>query len=152
MQLRAKHVAGGAITLIVIVSLAILAQSAAGQHVLKRLGIVGHPPSFTELSFDQPLELPSTLTQKPHPVAIAFTIANHSSRTASYEWKIVATASARQTLRSGFVQLAAGQRVSVVPQLELGCVTRTRVNVVLSSGENIGFWTTCVRRGHLRHQ
>ena len=53
MQLRAKHVAGGAITLIVIVSLAILAQSAAGQHVLKRLGIVGHSPSFTELSFDQ---------------------------------------------------------------------------------------------------
>jgi hypothetical protein len=146
LQPRAKQLVGATIVLIVVASLTTLAQSQAGQRALKQLGIVDGPAAFTELGFDNPLELPTTVHRAPSPVLIPFTVTDHSSRSARYGWKVVIAGTPERVLRSGSVLLGARQAVTIVPRIELGCATRTRVNVALSSGEHIGFWAACAER------
>lgn len=132
--------------LVVIAGLATFAQSGAGQRELRRAGIVAAPPAFTELAFQNPARLPNTVSRRPRAVLLPFTITNRGRRDATYAWRVVVTGNSPRVLRSGSVPVAAGQAVTIVPSLELACTTRTRVNVVLSSGESIGLWATCVRR------
>lgn len=146
MHFNVKRLVGVAITLIVIASLTTFAQSRAGQSELKRLGIVGPRSAFTELAFLDPLKLPSTLSPARHPVLIPFTITNHATRPASYRWQIALAGTRQRVLRSGSAFLKGEETVTIVTRVELGCATRTRVNVLLSSGESIGFWATCVGR------
>lgn len=146
MHFNVKRLAGVAITLIVIASLTTFAQSRAGQSELKRLGVVGARSAFTELAFVDPLKLPSTLPPARHLVLIPFTITNDGTRPASYRWEIAVAGTRPRVLRSGTAFLQGQETVTIRTQVELGCVTRTRVNVLLSSGESIGFWATCMGR------
>lgn len=151
MRFTAKQLVAATLALIVIATLTTYAQSRAGQRELKRLGIVHPSPAFTELAFDDPLGLPKTVDRTPQGVVIRFTIANRGNRAATYGWKIaVAEAGAApRVLRSGAVFLAAGRAVTLSPRVELACTTRIRVNVLLSSGDSIGFWAACAGRGSI---
>ncbi len=146
MHSTVKRLVAVAIALVVIATLTTFAQSRAGQSELKRLGIVGPRAAFTELAFVDPLKLPSTLHPAPHLVLIPFTITNHATRPASYSWQIAIAGTRQRVLRSGSAFLEGGEAVTIATRVELGCTTRTRVNVRLSSGESIGFWATCVGR------
>jgi hypothetical protein len=146
LRFNVKRLVGVAITLVVIASLTTFAQSRAGQSELKRLGIVGPRTAFTELAFVDPLKLPSTLHRAPQLVPIPFTITNHATRPASYRWQIAIAGTRQRILGSGSAFVEGERAVTIVTRVELGCSTRTRVNVVLSSGESIGFWATCVGR------
>jgi hypothetical protein len=144
LPFKAKQLIGVSVALIVIVALTTFAQSSAGRRELRRLGIVGQPAAYTELSFNDPLTLPSTLNRTPHAALIPFTITNRSTHVTRYAWKVVLAGIGRVVLHSGATQLGAGQAMMVVAPVEVGCVTRSRVSVILSTGESIGFWAACV--------
>jgi hypothetical protein len=144
LHFRAKQFAGVAIALIALATLTTLAQSRIGQRELRRVGLVAPPPPFTALAFVDPQRLPSTIHQRPRALTIPFTITNSGSRAASYGWEIVAAGTAQQTLGSGSVQVPKGKTATVDPHVQVGCAGRTRVNVILSTGESIGFWADCV--------
>ncbi len=146
MHSRAQQLVGVAIALVLIATLTTFAQSQAGQRELRRLGIVSPPPALTELAFVNPARLPTTLHRVPRALAIRFTLTNLDTRVASYRWEIVVRGTRQRIVRSGAAAVAPGRTTTIVSKLKLGCAERTRVNVVLSTGESIGFWAGCVGR------
>jgi hypothetical protein len=145
LQFRAKQLVGVAIVLLAIASLTMFAQSKTGQRELRRIGVTAPPPPLTALALVDPAGLPTALHERPAAIAIPFTITNQSTSARSYRWEIVAAGTRRRMLSSGSVRVARAQTATVSPRLKLGCAGRTRVNVLLSSGDSVGFWASCFR-------
>ena len=147
MHLKSLRVPAAAATLGVALVLAMLAQSGTGQGVLRSLGIVAGPERFTELAFAEPLALPSELPAMSTASGAPFVITDREGRTERYSWRVVERASQIRALASSTVTLGPGQASYINPPLVFGCTgPRVEVDVLLSSGEHIGFAAQCKTR------
>jgi len=118
-------------TVAVVVGLVGLAQSSAGQRLLRATGIVATDRGFVSLSFVSPETLPTVLTRTTSPVAVPVTIANDTPHPRTVAWTVTVTGS----------RVLAGRS-----ELGLRCFSSTRIRIALNTGERIDVLTDCAKR------
>jgi hypothetical protein len=140
------YVALGAVVLVA----AVLVQTAAGQALMRGLGLSKTPTGYAQLSFAHPQALPGTLPSPRATVAVPFEIRNSASAPRTYQWSIVlAHGAGTQRLASGNVQVPAGKAVTVARTLRFSCPAGpVRLTVGLANPrESIDFLATCSAAG-----
>jgi hypothetical protein len=123
-----------------------LAQTSAGQSVLRRAGLAQHPASYTSLAFADPQSLPTRLSAAPTRVSVPFAVTNTSAGLRSYHWSIVLDRAGRtDPLAAGEVAVPAGDRAAVAATVTASCAAgQARMTVRLTApAEAIDFWLAC---------
>jgi len=136
-------------TVAVVVGLVGLAQSSAGQRLLRATGIVATDRGFVSLSFVSPETLPTVLTRTTSPVAVPVTIANDTPHPRTVAWTVTVTGSRVLAGRSelgGTIVLDAGASWTFRLALALRCFSSTRIRIALNTGERIDVLTDCAKR------
>ena len=90
-----------------------------GLGAARRLGLVATPQRFTQLSFEHPDRLPSSVTPG-RPLSLGFAIADHEGRRVTYHWSVtIAGGSTPAQLAAGATTVASSQSrdVAVVVRL-----------------------------------
>jgi hypothetical protein len=131
----------------VVLAVAILAQTGAGQGLMRDVGLSKTPSAYTQLSFARPQSLPGTVTTPRATVRVPFEIRNTSAAQRTYQWSVTLRRGQRTDhLTSGGTRVPAGAAVTVAPSVTVACVSgRIRVEVGLASPrESIDFYATCV--------
>jgi hypothetical protein len=138
----------GAAALVALVILgAGLAQTKSGRVLLQDAGLLQVPPSYTELAFTTPSNVPVTLKSAHAPIEVSFDIHNVSGSPRAYRWSITFVRSGRSHVKaSGVVRAPAQGRATVATTFATVCVGgRLQVVVRLAiPTESIDFWATCV--------
>lgn len=133
-----------AFVVLVVVSAGV-AQTSSGQGLLRDMGL-SQAPSFTELAFTHPQNLPTQLRSKHASINVSFGIQNVSGSSRTYRWSIMTLASGQKHPRTaGVVRLPAQGHATVDKDLALSCVQgQLQVVVRLASpAESIDFWVAC---------
>jgi hypothetical protein len=137
-------------SLVLVVALVLLciglAQTSQGHVLLSDVGLYEQPASYTELTFTNPGDLPSTLPSPNSPIDVSFGIHNASGATRSYQWSVVLTTAGQSHVKaSGAITAPAQGRVTVTKSVAMACVGgRLQVLVRLASpAESVDFWVTC---------
>ena len=123
-----------------------LAQTSQGHVLLSDVGLYEQPSSYTELTFQTPSDLPSTIASPNSPIDVSFNIHNASEAPRAYQWSVVlAKAGKSQVKASGAVTASAQGRVTITRSVSMACVGgRLQVLVRLASpAESVDFWVTC---------
>lgn len=124
---------------------AVVAQTASGQGLLRDMGL-SQAPSFTELAFSHPQNLPTRLRSEHASINVSFGIHNVSDSSRTYSWSIATLSSGQNHPKAaGVVRLPAQGNATVDKSLRLSCVQgRLQVVVRLASpAESIDFWVAC---------
>lgn len=125
-----------------------VAQTSAGQSLLRRAGLTSKPQAYTELAFSLPEELPEKLPPARVPIHAPFVIHNVANSARTYAWTFRELQGTRaKTLATGRQSVAAGGRVRLNPQLHVTCRgPRERIELRLSQpAQSIGWWATCTK-------
>jgi hypothetical protein len=130
-----------------VLAVAILAQTGAGQSLMRDVGLSKTPAGYTQLSFARPQSLPSTLPSPGATVHVPFEIRNSSGAQHTYRWSVtLSRGGSTDHLTSGGTRVRAGAAVTVAPAVTVSCTHgRVRLDVGLASPrESIDFFATCV--------
>jgi hypothetical protein len=130
----------------VVLAVALLAQTSAGQALMRDVGLSKTPAGYTQLSFARPQSLPATVPSSGATVRVPFKIRNSSGTQHTYRWSVTAAhGQSTGQLSSGSTQVRAGAEVTVTPAVTVSCANgRVRLNVGLASPrESIDFYATC---------
>jgi hypothetical protein len=134
------------LAIVLVAACAGLAQTSQGHVVLSDVGLYEKPASYTELTFTNPGDLPSTLRKSNSPVKVSFAIRNVSGTARAYQWSVALTkANKTQVKATGTVTALAQQSVNVTKSVTTAC-TSGRVEVLVrlaSPAESVHFWVTC---------
>jgi hypothetical protein len=134
------------LAIVLVAACAGLAQTTQGHVVLSDVGLYEKPASYTELTFTNPGDLPSTLPKSDTPVKVSFSIRNVSGAARAYQWSVVLTKPAKSLVKAtGTVTALAQQSVTVTKSVTTAC-TSGRVEVLVrlaSPAESAHFWITC---------
>jgi hypothetical protein len=125
-----------------------VAQTSAGQSLLRRAGLTSKPPAYTELAFSLPEELPEKLPPARVPIHAPFVIHNVADSSRTYSWTFRELQGTRaKVLSTGRLSVAAGGRARANPQLQVTCHgQRERIELRLSQpAQSIGWWATCTK-------
>ncbi|MEO3784329.1 hypothetical protein ABGB12_13420 [Actinocorallia sp. B10E7] len=99
-----------------VLAVTLLLQTGPGGSVLHGLGLAEKPPSFTEMSFLHPRELPARITTGQAPAKAEFEIRNRTGEKQVYRWVALAVRGRTEVrLGTGSVTLADGERTTVKP-------------------------------------
>lgn len=131
----------------VVLAVAILAQTGAGQALMRDVGLAKTPAAYTQLSFARPQSLPGTVPASGTTLRVPFEIRNTSAAQRTYQWSVTVRRGQRtDQLTSGGTRVPAGAAVTVTPSVTVACVSgRIRVDVgLVSPRESIDFYATCV--------
>jgi hypothetical protein len=131
----------------VVLAVIILAQTSAGQALIRDVGLSKTPAGYTQLSFARPQSLPSTLSPPGATVRVPFQIRNSSGVQRTYRWSVTLShGQSTDHLSSGGTLVRAGAAVTVTPAVTVSCTHgRVRLDVGLASPrESIDFYATCV--------
>ena len=123
-----------------------LSQTGAGQSLLRDTGAVGPPPSYTQLAFTAPRQLPAALKSDHASLKVSFGIHNSSTAAQSYRWSILLTQSAKTSVSaSGVVAVQAQSGATVAKKVAAVCGKgKLHVMVKLADPkESIDFFVTC---------
>jgi hypothetical protein len=123
-----------------------LAQTQQGHALLRNVGLYETPAAYTELTFSEPGDLPTTVARPSSSVKVSFGIHNVSDNARSYVWSIVLVhAGKSQVKASGSAQTPAQGRTAVAKPVVVACVGgRVQVVVRLASpAQSISYWMTC---------
>jgi hypothetical protein len=123
-----------------------LAQTQQGHVLLRNVGLYETPATYTELTFSEPGDLPTTVARPSSNVKVSFGIHNVSDTARSYAWSIALVhAGKSQVKASGSAQTPAQGRTAVARPVVVACVGgRVQVVVRLASpAESISYWMTC---------
>jgi hypothetical protein len=97
-------------------------QSPPGRSILKKIGLVGDPSSFTAIAFANPKDLPLQLASARTKLNLAFTISNDTSAVADYQWTVTVTTNKKAgTANSGYAQLAPNVTTTIARQIVITC-------------------------------
>jgi hypothetical protein len=121
-------------------------QSPPGRSILKKIGLVGDPSSFTAIAFANPQDLPLQLASARAKLNLAFTISNDTSTVKDYQWTVTVTANKKSaTTSSGHTQLASNVTTTIARQIVITCnAGQAEVAVSLKSpDEHIDAIMTC---------
>jgi hypothetical protein len=143
---RKQPVVAAIVAATVVIAIGV-AQTAAGQSLLRGAGLIGRADHYTELAFQHPDLLPGKSPAGRAPQRLPFTLRNAEGSPRTYRWTAVALHGERTTeLTHGAVTLADGERALVRAHAVVDCAgDRTRVEIRLAGRpEAIGFWTSCV--------
>jgi hypothetical protein len=139
----------GLAALLVAVVLSIgVAQSAAGQSVLRSAGLKADPERFTELALSEPDRLPDQVDQEAVVLTPGFTIGNQQGEERTYHWQIVRHVEGERrdtVLNEGRNRVPAGRTFAIRERVQLACPAgRVRLEVRLVEPERkIGAWIRC---------
>jgi hypothetical protein len=135
------------VLLVVLIVLCVgVAQTSQGHVLLSDVGLYEQPSSSTELTFQTPGDLPSTMASPNSPIDVSFSIHNASEAPRAYQWSVVlAKAGKSEVKASGAVTASAQGRVTITRSVSMACVGgRLQVLVRLASpAESVDFWVTC---------
>lgn len=123
-----------------------LAQTQQGHALLRNVGLYETPAAYTELTFSEPGDLPTTVARPSSSVNVSFGIHNVTDNARAYVWSIVLVHSDKSQVKaSGSAQAPAQGRTAVTRPVVVACVGgRVQVVVRLASpAESISFWMTC---------
>jgi hypothetical protein len=137
---------GALVLLALVVLCASLAQTGTGHALLQDAGLYEAPPTYTELTFTSPENLPTQLNSKHAAVGVSFSIHNVSGASRTYNWSITLVGSAHSHVgASGAATVPAQGRAIVARTVAVACAAgRLQVVVRLASPpESIDFWATC---------
>ena len=121
-------------------------QSSPGRFILKKIGLVGNPSSFTAIAFANPRDLPLRLASARTKLNLAFTISNDTSTVKDYQWTVTVTANKQSaTASSGHTQLASNVTTTIARQIVISCKAgQAEVAVSLKNpDEHIDALMTC---------
>ena len=124
-----------------------LAQTGPGHHLLQAAGLYEAPPSYTELAFTAPGNLPAKLNSEHTPIEVSFSIHNVSGASRTYGWSIALIHSGRSHVgASGVATVAAQGRATVAQTVAMSCAGgRLQIVVRLANpAESIDYWATCL--------
>jgi hypothetical protein len=142
---RSRRPAALVLLSVVLIVLALAAQTAAGKSLLRHAGLIGGRESYTALAFDNPRNLPADLRGNPQ-LRVGFTLRNVEGGPRTYRWTIVSqTKRGSRKRASGSVSAADGELAHAGARIRIPCSgDRVRVSVRLAEpAESIGFWTHC---------
>jgi hypothetical protein len=117
-----------------------------GRPLLKAVGLVGNPNTFTAISFANPQSLPEQLSATRSKLNLAFTISNHTSSAKDYQWLLTVTVNSKSaTAGKGTATLDPNGTATVAKDIEVVCKTgQAEVTVSLAGlNESIDAWMTC---------
>ena len=137
---------GGLVVLALVLLGASLAQTGTGHALLQDTGLYEAPPSFTELAFTAPANLPAQLKSAHAPIGVSFSIHNVSGASRTYDWSIALVRSSQSHVKaSGVATVPPQGRATVAKTVAMSCVGgRLQIVVRLASpAESIDFWVTC---------
>jgi hypothetical protein len=128
-----------------------LGQTSRGHAVLRAMGLLDEPTTYTSLAFLNPQSLPQQLEATRASVNASFVIHNANTTPSTYQWSVL-LAQGRRThrLAGGNVLVAPGHGAAISPSLEIDCTSgKVRIEVNLAHpAESIDVWLTCPpRRG-----
>jgi hypothetical protein len=135
-------------TVAVVLGLVGLAQSSAGQRLLRATGIVARDRGFVSLSFVSPETLPTVLTRTTSPVALPVTIANDTPHPRTVIWTVTVTGSRVLSGRSdlgGTILLGAGASRTLQLAFALRCAASTRISIALTTGQRLDVLADCAK-------
>jgi len=134
---------------VLVLALAGLAQTSAGQQVTRAVGLFATSEPYTELYFSDPSAVAADTEGAAGQVrrtTVTFTILNHGHVNTRYAWSISVGATAAAT---GSAQLFPGQHAYVGRTVTTGCLAsskprRVRITVALARpAQSIGYWFSC---------
>jgi hypothetical protein len=123
-----------------------ICQSPPGRSILKAVGLIGSPTSFTAIAFAKPQSLPVQLASPHTKLDLSFTISNDTSNMQDYQWTVSVVADNKSTLASnGYIQLAPNGAVTVARDINIVCKAgQAEVTVGLkNTNEHVDAWMTC---------
>jgi hypothetical protein len=130
----------------VVVVAAIVAQTGAGQALMREIGLTRTPAGYAQLSFARPQSLPSRFTS-PASLTVPFEIRNSSDAEHTYQWSIALVRGQRtDRLATGGTRVPAGGTVTTAPAVTVSCGGGGRVRLdvgLVSPRESIDFYATC---------
>jgi hypothetical protein len=131
----------------VVVVAAVVAQTGAGQAVMRDIGLTRTPAGYAQLSFARPQALPSRFTSPTTRVTVPFEIRNSSGAEHTYQWSIAfVRGHGTDRLAAGGTRVPAGGAVTTAPAVTVSCPGGGRVRVdvsLVSPRESIDFYATC---------
>jgi hypothetical protein len=123
-----------------------VAQTGAGQSLLRAAGLAGPPPGYTALSFTNPAQLPTQLYSREALLDASFMIRNSSTAARRYDWQIFAAWNGRtRRLAGGQATVAAGRTGQVSRDVLASCASG-QLQIVIKLAEpreSISYWATC---------
>lgn len=121
-------------------------QSPPGLSILKAIGLIGNPSSFTAIAFAKPQALPIQLASTHTRLDLSFTISNDTPNIEGYQWTVSITADNKSALASkGYIQLPPNRMATVVRNINIACKAgQAEVSVSLKEpSEHIDAWMSC---------
>jgi len=123
-----------------------LAQTPAGQTMIRKAGLDPAPAGFTALAFTSPRSLPASLRSRKPAVPVSFLIRDVSGSPRQYQWQILLVRR-RRSLRmaSGTVAIPAGHTATIGRTVPASCVGRqVELEVrLVAPAEAIDFRAAC---------
>ena len=148
--MRANRQPMGLAALLLAVVLSIgVAQTAAGESVLRSAGLKADPERFTELAFSEPERLPDQVDRQNVVLTPGFTIGNHQGQDRTYHWQIVRHVEGEQrdhVLNEGRNRVPAGRTFAIRERARLDCPAgrvRLEVRLVEPAERKVGAWIRC---------
>ena len=130
----------------VVVVAAVVAQTGAGQALMREIGLTRAPAGYAQLSFARPQSLPSRFTS-PASLTVPFEIRNSTGAEHTYEWSIaLVRGHSTDRLATGGTRVPAGGAVTTAPAVTVSCPGGGRVRLdvgLVSPRESIDFYATC---------
>jgi hypothetical protein len=125
-----------------------IAQSGAGQALLRQAGVIAPPVGYTELAFAQLQALPPRAVSQAE-FNISFVIHNATTVTHDYQWSLwLINNGNSHYMGKGNTRLMPGRAATVTHAVTMACSAgRVRIVVRLASpAESIDFWSKCLPR------
>jgi hypothetical protein len=130
----------------VVVAAAVVAQTGAGQALMREIGLTRTTAGYAQLSFARPQSLPSRFTS-PASLTVPFEIRNSTGSEHTYHWSVtLAQGQGTDRLGMGSTRVPAGDAVTVAPAVTVTCSGGGRVRLdvgLVSPRESIDFYATC---------
>lgn len=126
-----------------------IAQTGAGQALLRQAGVIASAPGYTELAFARLQALPAQAASQAK-FNVSFVINNVTSVTHDYQWSLwLVNNGHTHYMGKGDTPLEAGHGATVTHAVVMTCSAgRARIVVRLASpAESIDFWSKCLPRG-----
>jgi hypothetical protein len=133
-----------------------VAQTGAGQSLLRSAGLAGPPTSYVALSFRDPQALPARLATPYAAIHVSFVVHNVSASPAArmFRWSVRLTETgSRLTAAAGRVLVPGGAERTVTATVQTACAGgRLQLVVQLARpAESIDYWMACPAvRGTIR--
>lgn len=132
--------------LVAVVAVAALAQTAAGQSLMRSAGLARTPAASTALAFTDPGGLPTSLPAGHVGLTVSFAVHNASVSAASYRWTIeVVYGKSHRRAASGQTEILANQTKAETRQVTTFC-PRGQLEIVVrlaAPAESIHFRAAC---------